>query len=551
MTIGKRFGLRSKIALPFIITSIALVFIGLFSVSTTRNLVSGTDDIAETYLTSVSRILNGDRDLYQALVAQMSYVDARINNEDASGFLSAFEENVGQAKERFEKTVEQLSGTGVSTAARGFDVAFESWQQSAREVFSLAENNRLEEARKLAATETAARFDSLRNYFDEVGAHADEQARERALAVSSEGQNSSVAILVITAIAIAGSIVLFVVFLRMIIQSISTLREHLDNIAQGEGDLTQRVPVELDDDLGALARSFNQVLENLQSMIASIQQLTIELGQGADNLRQASKDNNEGVNRQTSAISMVATAINEMQSAIGEVAGNASEAADVTREAENKGNNSAKIIRKSSEQVHRLSAQITKAVDVIRKLSDDSNNIASVLDVIRGIAEQTNLLALNAAIEAARAGDQGRGFAVVADEVRTLAKRTQQSTEDIQAMIEALQTGVSEIVSVMETGSQEASETVKLSTDAEQELNAILDAMTRITDMNTSVASATEQQTQVVDEINRSITEIDDLASESATRSKEIDGISQSLDAYARELEKQTGRFTGEYPQRR
>src|SRR5680860_1572296 len=551
MTIGKRFGLRSKIALPFIITSIALVFIGLFSVSTTRNLVSGTDDIAETYLTSVSRILNGDRDLYQALVAQMSYVDARINNEDASGFLSAFEENVGQAKERFEKTVEQLSGTGVSTAARGFDVAFESWQQSAREVFSLAENNRLEEARKLAATETAARFDSLRNYFDEVGAHADEQARERALDVSSEGQNSSVAILVITAIAIAGSIVLFVVFLRMIIQSISTLREHLDNIAQGEGDLTQRVPVELDDDLGALARSFNQVLENLQSMIASIQQLTIELGQGADNLRQASKDNNEGVNRQTSAISMVATAINEMQSAIGEVASNASEAADVTREAENKGNNSAKIIRKSSEQVHRLSAQITKAVDVIRKLSDDYNNIASVLDVIRGIAEQTNLLALNAAIEAARAGDQGRGFAVVADEVRTLAKRTQQSTEDIQAMIEALQTGVSEIVSVMETGSQEASETVKLSTDAEQELNAILDAMTRITDMNTSVASATEQQTQVVDEINRSITEIDDLASESATRSKEIDGISQSLDAYARELEKQTGRFTGEYPQRR
>lgn len=543
MSISKRFGLRSKIALPFAITSIALVFIGLFSVSTTRNLVSGTDDIAKTYLTAASRILNGDRDLYQALVAQMSYVDARINDEDGSRFIASFQENAGQARERFEKTVKELEGTGVSAIASGFDTAFNDWQQSAAQVISLARQNRQNEARDLAATEASSRFDSLRNYFDNIGAHADEQARERALAVSAEGQNSSVAILATTGIAITGSIVLFFAFLRMIIRSISALRQQLDNIAQGEGDLTQRIPVELDDDLGALATSFNRVLENLQSMIASIQKLTTELGQGADSLRQASNDNNEGINRQTGAISMVATAINEMQSAIEEVAGNASRAADVTREAEHKGNNSAQIIRKSSEQVHRLSAQITKAVNVIRKLSGDSDNIASVLDVIRGVAEQTNLLALNAAIEAARAGDQGRGFAVVADEVRSLAKRTQQSTEDIQTMIETLQTGVANIVSVMETGNQEASETVTLSTEAEQELNAILDAMTTITDMNTSVASATEQQTQVVDEINRSITEINDLASESASRSEKIDSISRSLDGYARELEQQTGRF--------
>jgi methyl-accepting chemotaxis protein len=543
MDFGKRLGLRVKIALPFAITAVALVVIGLFAVSTVRNLVSDTDNIAETYLPSVSEILNGDRDLYQALVAQMAYVDAQFNNEEGENYLASFDENAGQALDRFNKAVERLEGTGVSDVARGFDAAYQRWLGSAQRILELAEAGDPEQARALAASETNNLFDDLRQYFDEVGAHADAQAQIRAGEASSEGQSSSVTILLITAIAILISIGLFAVFLKMIIGSITALRDQLDNIAQGEGDLTQRIPLEMDDDLGKLAKSFNLVLENLQSMIGSIQQLTRELGTGATDLARAAKDNNDGVTRQTDSISMVATAINEMQSAIEEVAGNASRAAEITREAEEKGRNGARIIRSSSEQVHRLAAQISKAVDVIRKLSDDSDNITSVLDVIRGIAEQTNLLALNAAIEAARAGEQGRGFAVVADEVRTLAKRTGQSTEDIQTMITTLQTGVADIVSVMETGSKEATETEKLATDAEKELKAILEAMANIADVNTSVASATEEQTQVVDEINRSITEINDLATESANRSRDIDGISESLEGYARELESQTGRF--------
>lgn len=543
MDFGKRLGLRVKIALPFAITATALIIIGLFAVSTVRNLVSDTDNIADVYLPSVSEILNGDRDLYQALVAQMAYVDASFNNQHGADYLKSFEENSTQARERFKKAVERLEGTGVSDVANGFDAAFDRWLASARRTLELAGSGTPAEARQLATSETSQLFDNLRDFYDEVGAHADRQAQMRASGSSAEGQASSLTILLITVVAIIVSILLFAVFLKLIISSVTALRTQLDNIAQGEGDLTQRVPVETDDDLGKLARSFNLVLENLQSMIRSIQQLTRELGAGATDLARAAKDNNDGVSRQTDSIAMVATAINEMQSAIEEVAGNASRAAEITRDAEEKGKNGARIIRNSSEQVHRLAAQISRAVDVIRKLSDDSNNITSVLDVIRGIAEQTNLLALNAAIEAARAGEQGRGFAVVADEVRTLAQRTQQSTQDIQTMITTLQSGVADIVSVMETGSREATETENLATEAEQELNAILQAMTNIADVNTSVASATEEQTQVVDEINRSVTEINDLAAEGAGRSRDIDGISESLEGYARELENQTGRF--------
>ncbi|MBO6850351.1 MAG: methyl-accepting chemotaxis protein [Marinobacter sp.] len=543
MNLSSALGLRTKIALPFAITTIALVIIGLFSVRTAQNLVADTDNIADRFLPAVSEVLNGDRDLYQALVAQMALIEAASAGEPTNGLAGDFDENVQQARDRMGEAARRLAGTGVSTILTGYDAAFERWEQSARSTMALASDGNAEDARARMQTGGATQFSTLRDYFDKVGLHADELAHGRAREASSEGQTSSVVILSITAVAVILSVALFLAFMKMIIRSIGVLREQLDNIAQGEGDLTRRIPVENDDDLGQLATSFNQVLANLQTMIGAIQQLSNKLDDGAQELATAARDNNNGISKQTDSISMVATAVNEMQSAIEEVAGNASRAAEITRSAQEKGNNSATIIRNSSEQVRRLAAQINKAVEVIRKLAQNSENITSVLDVIRGVADQTNLLALNAAIEAARAGEQGRGFAVVADEVRTLAQRTQQSTEDIQAMISTLQSGVADIVSVMETGSKDAVETEKLATEAESELNGILAAMADISDMNISVASATEEQTQVVDEINRSVTEINDLAAESARRSEGIDSISKSLAGYADELKGQTGRF--------
>ena len=536
-------GFRTRIALPFTITAAALVCVGLLSINTVRDLVSDVDEVAENYLPAVSEILNGDRDLYQALTAQFSYVDATFNKEDTVAYLKSFDENVVQAKERFNSATARLKGTGVAPHAAGFDQAFASWESSARQVLKLAKENQPEAARVLNISETAKLFKQLRTFYDEISEHADEQATLRANEASAEGYASSVTILIITLLTLALSALLFFVFLKLIVQSIAQLRDQLNKIAQGEGDLTQRIPVNSNDDLGKLAASFNAVLDNLQQMIGAVQGLAVNLKDEASKLAQAAENNDMGVNRQVDAISMVAAAINELHSAIEEVANNASQASVLTQSAEENGQRGEAILRNSSKQVNRLSQQIEAAVTSIRKLADDSENIAGVLDVIRGVAEQTNLLALNAAIEAARAGEHGRGFAVVADEVRTLAKRTQEATESIQTMISTLQSGVAEVVEVMETGNEEAIATEKLSAETETELQAILHSISQISDMNISVASATEEQTQVVEEINRSITEVNDLAAEDAERSHAISGISQSLASFAQELQQQTGRF--------
>ncbi|MBS3803568.1 MAG: methyl-accepting chemotaxis protein [Oleiphilaceae bacterium] len=543
MNFLKRLGLRTKIALPFIVAIVSVLIVGALSVSTSRTLVSDTDYLAENFLPAVSEVLNADRDLYQALVAQMAFINVSENGNPGDQYRADFEENADQALERMASAWERLGIQRGDDLARGFHTAFDDWRTSATKSLKLANNGDIPAARALLGGEAESRFGELRDYYDRVGAFADEQAHSLAKQASADGQQSAALTLMITLIAVVVGAALFFMSSKLIATAINQIRKSLDDIADGEGDLTRRVPVDVNDDLGRLAESFNRVLANLQTMIGTIQQLSEQLAGGAHQLDREAADNRDGVTKQTDAISMVATAINEMQSAIEEVAGNAATAADTTQKARQNGEKGAGIIQNSSAQVQQLAAQIAKGVDVIQALSKDSDNISSVLDVIRDIAEQTNLLALNAAIEAARAGEQGRGFAVVADEVRTLAKRTQKSTEDIQTMVTTLQTGVADVVSVMETGSKQAKDTEKLATDAEVELTAILGAIDDINDVNTSVASATEEQTQVVDEINRSVTQINDLAGEGAARSATIDEIGKSLAGYAEQLNQQAARF--------
>lgn len=543
MSLISKLGFKTKIVLPFALTALAIVGLGVMNLVTTQIFVNDTARLTENYQPAVSAALNADRDLYQAYTAQQNLMFAAQSGNPTDSFLKDFEENAQQALDRMSTVKNLLAANNIKAELNGFEQDYKRWKTAADQVNAMAANGQAQAARDMLQTTALPLFSSLRQHYDIAGAFADEQALITAQAATAQGNRSMMITVVITVLVLAVSGIIFLISIRLIGGAMNELRRRLNDIAEGEGDLSHRVPVELDDDLGRLSASVNAVLGNLQAMVREIKTLSTELSQGAGQLETAASENSEGITQQTDAITQVATAINEMQSAIEEVAGNASTAAEVTHSAQQNAESGARIIQNSSQEVHRLSEQIKTAVDVIRKLSEDSSNITSVLDVIRGVAEQTNLLALNAAIEAARAGEQGRGFAVVADEVRTLAQRTQESTADIQSMITTLQTGVSNIVSVMEQGNEQATQTVKLSSEAEKELGAILGAMNSISDVNASVASATEEQTQVVDEINRSIVRINDLAQSSDERSTEINQISQLLAGYATTLDTQVGRF--------
>lgn len=536
-------GFRTRIALPYLITATVLVAIGLFSVHSVRNLSTDVNRVATGYLPAISEILNGDRDLYQALTAQMELVDAAFNHQPTALHLNEFNDNAQQAKDRFNLALSRLQGADTSSYSQTFPPAFQQWENSARQVIQLATSGRPDQARALNLRETQGLFEQLRSLYDEVSEKTDQAAVALAQTAARSANTSSVAILAVTLVALAASALLFVVFLRLIVQSITNLREQLVNLAQGKGDLTQRIPVTSKDDLGQLAASFNLVLDNLQNMIGSIQKLVVSLKGEAVNLEDSANSNIGNVTQLLDSMSMVAAAVNELHSAIEEVASNASQASSLTQNAEENGSQGAKSLHNSALQIKRLSSNIGDAMQAINRLAEDSANISNVLDVIRGIAEQTNLLALNAAIEAARAGEQGRGFAVVADEVRTLAGRTQESTEDIQTMISTLQNGVNSVVKLMEAANQEANATESMAVQTEAQLKSILDSISQIADVSVSVASAAEEQTQVVDEINRNLTQINDMASNGAEHSKDVSRISTNLADYSRNLEQQTNRF--------
>lgn len=314
---------------------------------------------------------------------------------------------------------------------------------------------------------------------------------------------------------------------------------------QQSGNIGLRVGIQQKAELGAIGDSFDELLQSLSNFVQRINDSSNRLAESAESLSAVAMQTDAGINEQRLQTAQVATAMTEMSATVAEIAGSTTETAAVTRDVDAASTDGQQVMANNLGSIGALADGINNTNEVVQRLAGNTESVGTVLDVIGGIAEQTNLLALNAAIEAARAGEQGRGFAVVADEVRHLAQRTQDSTQEIQSIINSVQAAAREVVEAMRSGMAQADTSVAHAQDAKQRLGDISESVNRIKDMTTQIATAAEEQSVVADDVSRNINQIDAVSAQNVEGARQIAEASQQLSQLADTLREQASRYHG------
>ncbi|QJP97194.1 methyl-accepting chemotaxis protein [Pseudomonas sp. G7(2022)] len=357
--------------------------------------------------------------------------------------------------------------------------------------------------------------------------------KDKAFSMLSQFRTSAV---IATVIAVAIIIALLGMLIRILIQPLHVMTRAMEDIADGEGDLTKRLTIQNQDEFGVLGTAFNRFVERIHGSIREVSSATGQVNEVALRVVAASNSSMYNSDQQASRTNSVAAAINQLGAAAQEIARNAAQASTQASDARGLAEDGQQVVDRSIKAMNQLSSMLSASSSNIESLNSKTVNIGQILEVITSISQQTNLLALNAAIEAARAGEAGRGFAVVADEVRNLAHRTQESAQQVQTMIEELQVGARESVSTMSDSQRHSQDSVEIANLAGERLNSVTQRIGEIDGMNQSVATATEEQTAVVESINVDITEINTLNQEG------VENLQATLRACS-DLEQQASRL--------
>ncbi len=545
MTIGK------KLTAGFAVLGLMMAFIGGFSLfefsKMNRAAIGFTDSIlpAVVRTSTLGETINALRryELDVFLVADDAQQKARYRNESEKSLQEAARQIVAHdgtiwAEDREER--------------RAFDIVKADWERYValhQRIRQMQDSGQMAEARHLFMGEGVTFYTTLsKSVGDLIRINHGYSVGSRAEVIAAfDSAKLSVTLALVIGLALV--VALSVVLTRQIRDPLIMLARQAQRIASGDlgrGELQEWIRGNRfnRDELGQLGSAIDRMQGALAELVSEISGSVSQLSSAVEEVSAISEQSAKGMASQQGEVSQVATAMNEMQSTVNEVARNTTDAMGAAKQASRTSTQGNQVVRSAIGSIEQVSRQIEQAGSVVQQLETDSASISMVLDVIRGIAEQTNLLALNAAIEAARAGEQGRGFAVVADEVRSLAQRTQASTAEISKMIEVLQERTAEAGSAMQLSRQQMQESVELAREAGSSIDSINGAVTQITDMNTLIATATEQQNAVTEELNRSIVKIHTAADENAQGAQQTAQACVELSKLANTLHHMTQRFT-------
>ncbi|WP_434527493.1 methyl-accepting chemotaxis protein [Vibrio sp. K4] len=537
--------IKQKIVLPLSLMIVLLTVSSVLNVLTMWKQTELSDTLNDQVIPSLFTLEDAYRDLYQATSAIQGLALAQTQ-EEIDHHLFEYKDNAYKALPRMKKVM-SLSDQGVLPRSHGSEVqqlvsTGEQWLQSYEAMISKPQSQWVNYYESNKA-EFEHQFGAVRDQLNVVKDAIEAKQNTLKTDIAAAAFRAEVILEAGIAIVILAALGMVVLLLKTVVKPINDIKEAMVQIASGEGDLSQRISINSQDEIGQLAGGFNQFVTKIQATVSQVVESSNTLRQEMNNLNALTStiaDSTVGQQRDSEA---VAAAVHEMQVTSRNVSDSATEAALASQTANEELSNTNVILEQTVAAIRDLAGEIESASQVINTLDNDVSNIASVLDVIRGIAEQTNLLALNAAIEAARAGEQGRGFAVVADEVRSLASRTQKSTGEIQAMIEKLQAGAAQAVEVMQGSKTSSEDTIQSAGLATESLAEILNAIARMNEMNTHIATAAGQQSSVSDEVNSNVQGIADSSTSIVDVVSQAQQSLSMLSEQTQQLDKQVSQF--------